>query len=199
MIMAKMMSESGSAALMMCASTRRQLLTGIATVFGGLTLDSAGARAAATEEISHASEAIHQELALQAGRERVYQALTDAQQFNRIEQISEAKDTSMPPRKSPAQISRHVGGTFTLFGGIILGRQIELVPNQRIVQAWRVKFWAPGVYSIAKFELAEYGGGTKIVFDHTGFPRGMAEHLAAGWKAHYWQPLTQFLSQPTAE
>ena len=94
----------------------------------------------------------------------------------------------------PAEISREVGGGFALFGGYITGRHIELVPNERIVQAWRVGSWDPGVYSIAKFELAEQGSGTKIVFDHTGFPKGAGEHLAAGWKAHYWEPLAKLLA-----
>jgi len=96
--------------------------------------------------------------------------------------------------KAPIQISREAGGTFILFGGIIVGRHIELVPDPRIVQAWRVAYWDPGVYSIAKFELAEQGAGTKIIFDHTGFPQGQAEHLVAGWKAHYWEPLEKFLA-----
>jgi activator of HSP90 ATPase len=86
-----------------------------------------------------------------------------------------------------------VGGAFSLFGGHILGRQIELVPNQRIVQAWRTADWKPGVYSIAKFELAEEGSETRIVFDHTGFPAGQAAHLAEGWVGNYWAPLTKYL------
>jgi hypothetical protein len=51
----------------------------------------------------------------------------------------------------------------------------------------------PGIYSIAKFELVEHGSGTKIVFDHTGFPIGDREHLAEGWKMNYWEPLEKFL------
>ena len=68
------------------------------------------------------------------------------------------------------------------------------MPNQRIVQAWRAGNWPPGIYSIAKFELVEQGSGTRIVFDHTGFPKGDAEALASGWKAHYWEPLAKLLS-----
>jgi activator of HSP90 ATPase len=94
----------------------------------------------------------------------------------------------------PAEISREMGGAFTLFGGYITGRHVELVPNERIVQAWRTGSWAPGVYSIAKFELVEQGSGTKIVFDHTGFPKGQAEVLASGWKAHYWEPIEKLLA-----
>jgi Activator of Hsp90 ATPase homolog 1-like protein len=53
--------------------------------------------------------------------------------------------------------------------------------------------WEPGIYSIARFELVEQGSGTKIVFDHTGFPKGKAEHLAEGWKINYWEPLEKVL------
>jgi len=80
------------------------------------------------------------------------------------------------------------------FDGYILGRHLELVPNERIVQAWRVAYWAPGIYAIAKFDLVEQGPRTKIVFDHRGFPNGDGEHLAAGWKANYGEPLEKFLA-----
>ena len=71
--------------------------------------------------------------------------------------------------------------------------QLELVPSERIVQAWRAGGWDPGDYSIAKFQLVEQGAGTKIVFDHSGFPKGKAEHLAEGWRINYWEPLEKFL------
>jgi activator of HSP90 ATPase len=174
--------------------TRRQLIAGVAMTFGGFALGLTKARAASREEISRTAESIHQETVFKASRNRIYEALTDTKQFNEITKIAAAKDPGISLEKVPTEISREVGGTFTLFGGIILGRHIELVPGTRIVQAWRVVNWDPGVYSIVKFELVEQGTGTKIVFDHTGFPKGDAEHLASGWKAHYWEPLAKFLT-----
>jgi len=85
------------------------------------------------------------------------------------------------------------GSAFMLFGGHIAGRQIELVSNERIVQAWRVVTWSPGVYSIARFELKEQGSSTKLVFEHVGFPEGQGQHLAEGWKVNYWEPLEKYL------
>jgi len=78
--------------------------------------------------------------------------------------------------------------------GKLTGLQIELVPNERIVQVWRAGGWDPGEYSIAKFQLVEQGSGTKLAFDHTGFPKGAGEHLAAGWRMNYWEPLEKFLA-----
>jgi activator of HSP90 ATPase len=68
------------------------------------------------------------------------------------------------------------------------------VPGERVVQAWRAGNWEPGVYSLARFELAADGAGTRLVFDHTGFPGGDAAHLEAGWEANYWKPLRESLA-----
>jgi len=173
--------------------TRRQVMVSVAMAFGGLALGANKAWAGAEDGIFRTAESIHQEPVFKASRKRVYEALTDTQQFDKIIQISGVIQ-SMHLGSKPTEISREVGGAFTLFGGYITGRHVELLPNERIVQAWRTGGWAPGVYSIARFELMEQGSGTKIVFDHTGFPKGEAEVLASGWNAHYWEPLEKLLS-----
>ncbi len=175
--------------------SRRQMIAGAAAAFGGLALSSVKARAGAgaEDEISKTGEAIHQEVIFKASRKRVYETLTDAKQFDNVMQLSAAMKSGMALPTAPTEISREVGGAFTVYGGHILGRQIELVPNERIVQAWRVVVWNPGVYSIAKFEFTEQGSRTKLVFDHTGFPDGQGQHLAEGWKSNYWEPLEKYL------
>jgi len=187
------MNERKNSSAFMNTPTRRQLIAGMAVAFGCLTLRSSEAWARAEEEISHTAEAIHQEPIFKASRKRVYEALTDAKQFNKVVLLSTAMKSGMAPGTKPAEISPEAGGAFSLFGGYVTGRQIELVPNERIVQAWRAGGWDPGIYSIAKFDLVEEGSGTKIVFDHAGFPKGKAEHLAEGWKINYWAPLEKFL------
>jgi activator of HSP90 ATPase len=175
------------------ASTRRQWIMGTAVAIGGLAVGATDARAATDDGVSHTAEAIHQETVFKASPKRIYDVLTDAQQFQKIELLSGAMKNPVLTNK-PAEISREPGGAFTIFGAYIVGRQIALVPNQRIVQAWRVMSWNPGVYSIAKFELTPQGSGTRLIFDHTGFPAGDGENLAAGWKAHYWEPLEKYLA-----
>ena len=136
---------------------------------------------------SHAAEAIHQEVTFNATARRVYTALMDAKQFTAMMAFSSV------PNAPPAEIARDVGGTFSVFGGHIFGRHLELVPGQRIVQAWRVVDWEPGIYSIARFKLKEQGAKTTILFDHTGFPKGLGEHLASGWHQNYWEPLRKYM------
>jgi uncharacterized protein YndB with AHSA1/START domain len=176
---------------------RRQVLSGAVIALAGLVLSSTDAHASADGSISHTAESIHQEVTFTATPKRVYEALTDAKQFQRVIALSDAMKSLMPAGAPAAQISTEPGGTFALFGGIITGRQIELVPSARIVQAWRPKHWNPGVYSIVKFELApNNGSGTTLTLDHRGFPDGDAQTLFDGWNKNYWEPLEKFLAQP---
>ena len=187
------MGDGTSEAILAGRLTRRGAIAAVAMGWGGMALKPIAASAESEDEISHTAEAIHQENTFKASRKRVYEALTDTGQFDKVIEISGAKK-SMALGTKPTEISTEVGGAFVLFGGHIVGRQIELVPNERIIQAWRVVDWEPGVYSIARFELKEQGAGTRIVFDHTGFPQGLGDHLATGWKLHYWEPLETFLA-----
>ena len=128
------------------------------------------------------SSTIHQEIIFRASPKQVYDALIDAGQFRTV------------TGGAPTEINAEAGGAFSLFGGMITGRNIELIPNKRIVQAWRAGNWTEGAYSIAKFEIKEQGEETLIVFDHVGFPEGQDEHLAGGWNDNYWGPLEKYLA-----
>jgi activator of HSP90 ATPase len=187
-----MMGARTSLEKVVTRSTRRQAIVGAIGACGGLTLGPARGWAGSEDGISHTADSIHQEPAFTASPTRVYEVLTDAKRFTRVVELSGALQALHLPHE-PAQISREVGGAFALYGGHITGRHVELVPNVRVVQAWRAGNWPPGIYSIARFELVEQGSGSKIVFDHTGFPKGEAEGLASGWKAHYWEPLAKVL------
>lgn len=148
----------------------------------------------AGDEITRTNEAIHQEVIFKAPRKRVYEALSDAAQFEKVVQLSSAMKTHMVPPGKPAEISRELGGAFSLFGGYISGRQVELVPDKLIVQAWRAGSWAASAYSIARYELTDQDSSTKLIFDHAGFPGAQAAHLAEGWHINYWEPLAKFLA-----
>jgi activator of HSP90 ATPase len=123
-----------------------------------------------------ASITIHQEIDFKASPAQVYESLLDSKRF-----------TAFSGRA--ASIERSVGGASSLFAGHIVARNLELVPNRRVVQAWRVVDWPEGAWSIARFELRAQGAGTHVVFDHIGFPQGLHDHLAEGWDENYWSLL----------
>ena len=148
---------------------------------------------AADAEISRTAESIHQTPVFPASRKRVYELLVTAQLFDKVVKLSDAAN-SMGVQVKPGKISAIPGGEFSLFGGYVTGWHLNLAPNERIVQAWRSASWPAGAYSIATFVFSEEGGGTKIAFDHVGFPAGQAEHLAAGWHLNYWEPMKTVLA-----
>jgi activator of HSP90 ATPase len=152
-------------------TTRRH----ITVILGGLAVTSARG------QTKKPSTAIHQEVDFKATPSRIYEVLLDAKQFTAC-------------TKDNAEIQPQPGGTFKLFGGRIEGRNIELVPNQSIVQAWRPAAWPAGLYSIVRFQLAARGTGTRIILDHAGFTEDKWEHLNEGWPLHYWEPLHKYLS-----
>jgi activator of HSP90 ATPase len=169
--------------------TRRQVATRIAMLLCGL---AAGSRAIAEAPQQTMKEipataanktrtSLHEDIDMKPGPQRIYEALLDAKQF--------AAFTGRP-----AEIDPKAGGAFSMFGGLIVGRNIELVLNQRIVQAWRPTHWDPGIYSIVKFELKPQSSGTTVVLDQKGFPEGDFDSLDSGWHAHYWEPLKKFLA-----
>ncbi|HLX92670.1 MAG TPA: SRPBCC domain-containing protein [Puia sp.] len=131
---------------------------------------------------------IHQEIRFSTNPKQVYETLLSSKRFSECvkKSFDNFSDTS-------ARIDSVVGGAFSLFDGVIFGRILELVPNRRIVEAWRVSNWPPGAYSIARFEFIPDGLGTQLIFDHIGFPEGLKSHLAMGWQQHYWDALKKYL------
>lgn len=125
---------------------------------------------------------IHQEVTIDSSPAAVYGALTGSDVF-----------TKMTGGRA-ATIDKAVGGAITLFGGDILGRNIEMVPGKRLVQVWRSQAWPEGVYSIIRFELAAEGKGTKLVFDQAGHPEEATAMLEGGWPKMYWEPMNTLLA-----
>ena len=130
---------------------------------------------------------IHQEVNFNVNPEKLYRTLLNSKEFS-----ASTKKSFNAFSQLSATIDSSVGGTFSLFDGHIIGRILELVPNQRIVEAWRVVDWPAGIYSIARFEFSSQLSGTHLIFDHTGFPKGLKEHLATGWLEHYWNALNNY-------
>lgn len=129
------------------------------------------------------SSPIRKEIVVNAEPARVYDSLLSSEAFSAM-------------TGAPAQIDSEAGGEFSCFGGVITGRNIELVPDETIVQAWRVKFWPEGYYSIVRFDLAPEQQGARVTLEHKGFPEELRAHLngelaEGGWERQYLDPLRQ--------
>lgn len=168
-----------------CSPTRRRALAVIAASVGTLAGTLRAQEPSMAEKPSNPAHqgltALHYEIDFKASPQRFYDAILDQKQF--------AAFTGMPATIDPTP-----GGAFSQFGGLIAGRNLELIPGQRIVQGWRPSHWDPGVYSIVHFELKARAAETTLVFDHIGFPAGEYDHLDDGWHGHYWEPLKKYFA-----
>jgi activator of HSP90 ATPase len=93
----------------------------------------------------------------------------------------------------PAKISRKIGGKWSAFGGMILGKTLSLVPNRMIVQAWRSSAWKrtdPDSVLIVRFEKAP--GGAAVHLAHVGVPPYDHKGVTQGWKKYYWKPWKKY-------
>ena len=125
---------------------------------------------------------IKQGVVIKAGAHAVYEALMDSKKHTQF-----TGDT--------ARISRQVGGKFSVYGAYITGKNIELVPDEKIVQEWRASSWPPGHYSLVTFLLKATKEGTKLVFSHKGIPLSEVKDITSGWKMYYWEPLKEMLEK----
>ena len=96
---------------------------------------------------------------------------------------------------SEVGIERKIGSKFSVYDGDIQGVNLELVPDQKIVQSWRYSDWPKGHYSKATFSLKQVPGGTRLTFTQTEVPEKFFEDIKQGWKDYYWEPMKDMLNK----
>jgi uncharacterized protein YndB with AHSA1/START domain len=163
------MDERMTVAPLVAVSTRRQAITGfaVALIAGLAEAQQPPMKEQPATEANKMRTSLHLAEDFQVAPQRIYDALLDSKQF--------AAFSGMP-----AEIDPKAGGAFTMFGGLVVGRNVELVPNQIIVQAWRPTHWDPDVYSIVKFVLKPQGSATAPGSGPHRFPRGRIRRSTLG-------------------
>jgi activator of HSP90 ATPase len=95
-----------------------------------------------------------------------------------------------------AAIGKSAGAKFSVYGGQATGLIVELVPNKRIVQAWRGHSFPEGIFSMATFNLKPTPrGGTELVLVHRGVPKEMIPFIENGWRKYNWDPIKKYLEK----
>ncbi len=91
----------------------------------------------------------------------------------------------------PAKMSDKVGSQFSLWGGDVYGKNIEVIPGKLLVQEWFGGKWNKP--SIATFELSSKNEQTTIEFTHVDVPESEYKDIEQGWKDYYLGPLKDYL------
>lgn len=108
------------------------------------------------------------------------------------------KHSAVTGRK--ATISRKIGGPFSVSGNEVSGINVDLVPGQRIVQAWRHRRFPEGIFSMAAVTLTPTrAGGTELVLTHRGVPKDLIPETEVAWREQYWSRIKAYLAQAGQE
>jgi hypothetical protein len=89
-----------------------------------------------------------------------------------------------------------LGAEVSAWDGYISGRNLELVPGERIVQSWRTtEFADEHEDSIISVALGEVDGGTLLTLVHTNVPDEHTSYERDGWQQYYFQPMREYFSK----
>jgi uncharacterized protein YndB with AHSA1/START domain len=126
---------------------------------------------------------IKQRVKFKAAPDTIYELLADSE-----------KHSAVTGRK--AVISEKVGGTFSTSGNEVTGVNVDLVPGRRIVQAWRHRRFADGIFSMAAVTLTPTSdGGTELVLTHRGVPKDLIPDVEQSWRDQYWSRIKAYLDR----
>jgi len=128
------------------------------------------------------SKTIRQSVTFRATPHQVYEALMDPRKHARF-------------TGDAARISRRVGGKIMAYGGYITGTNVELAPDEKIVQTWHAADWPEGHESKVTFSFKPVEGGTRLAFTHSGVPDEHYDSIKAGWIENYWTPMRAMLDK----
>jgi activator of HSP90 ATPase len=96
----------------------------------------------------------------------------------------------------PAKVSLKVGGKWSAFGKMLVGKNLALVPGKMIVQSWRSTGWKksdPDSVLVITFEKIKEGASVHLV--HVGVPSYDQKGVTNGWPKYYWEPWKAYLAK----
>jgi len=94
-----------------------------------------------------------------------------------------------------ASFVAEVGAEFSMWDGSILGKNLELEPNKKIVQQWFFGEEETETPSIVTLKLHPHNQGTSLEVRHTNIPDEEYNDIADGWTAEYVGSLIDFYEE----
>lgn len=87
------------------------------------------------------------------------------------------------------KLTQQVGSTYEFFNGNVTGEILELVPDKKIVQTWRLRSWPTGHFSKVTMELEQGNDSVTLKISQTGIPVGEEEVVEKNWSGYYWRAI----------
>lgn len=90
-----------------------------------------------------------------------------------------------------AKMSTEPGSEFEIFEGDIVGKNIEFIHNEKVVQEWY--FGDQPAASIVTITIRKDKGNVNIKLEHTNIPAEDYDDIAEGWDEAYWGAIKELL------
>lgn len=84
-----------------------------------------------------------------------------------------------------AIMSPEVGFEFSLWDGDIIGKNLEVIPNEKLVQEWYFGEEVDENRSIVTLKLWEKKSNTSVELNHTNIPSEAYDNIVEGWNEAY--------------
>ena len=98
---------------------------------------------------------------------------------------------------SEAKISREVDGEIQAYNGSLTGKNLKLIPDQKIIQEWRgnEQGWPEDHFSTLTIDLTPTDNGTKLMLNQEGVPTELLKNYDSGWEEYYWKPMKAYFAK----
>jgi uncharacterized protein YndB with AHSA1/START domain len=94
-----------------------------------------------------------------------------------------------------ASMSDETDAEVSAWDGYISGRNLHLVPGERIVQSWRTtNFSGEHEDSVITVSLEETEDGTLLTLVHSNVPDEQTSYERGGWETHYFEPMKAYFA-----
>ncbi len=88
----------------------------------------------------------------------------------------------------PAVMTTEPGSEFSMWDGEIVGRNLEFVPDLKIVQSW---YFGEESNSIVTIKLHPDKKGTNVEVTQTNIPDEAFDNISEGWESDYFGSLQE--------
>jgi uncharacterized protein YndB with AHSA1/START domain len=95
-----------------------------------------------------------------------------------------------------ASMSDRIGAEVSAWDGYISGRNLALIPRERIVQSWRTsEFSDEHEDSVVTVVLEQVGDDTLLTLEHSNVPDELRSYEGGGWQSNYFEPMVAYFSE----
>jgi uncharacterized protein YndB with AHSA1/START domain len=95
-----------------------------------------------------------------------------------------------------ASMSDQLGAEVSAWDGYISGRNLVLIPSERIVQSWRTsEFGDEHQDSVITVVLEQAGDDTVLTLEHSNVPDEHRSYEEGGWQSNYFEPMVAYFSE----